>query len=333
MCAALVRRGYDIVDATAWSYATSRVSATSLVESGAIDALVVVGGDGMVHLGLDVVATTGVPLGIAATGTGNDVARHLGLPARDIEASVSVIDAALRGGGQVFDADAIHATRPDGTPVAGEYEWSMAVVCAGMDAAVNARANAMRWPHEEGRYVRAALVELARMIPYGYRVRLEGAADVEGTSSWRSPGDGDAADVLTWQGAAILLAVANTRYIGGGMDLAPMADAQDGVLEVVRLDPLSRAGVARVFPSVFAGEHLSHPAVKVARARAVVVESWDGRSNGTGGVARTGSEAAASLPRRLRRPPLPFSDGEPLTDLPLRLEAVPQAVRLLLPRA
>ncbi|WP_454925661.1 diacylglycerol kinase family protein, partial [Actinomyces gerencseriae] len=52
------------------------------------------------HLGLDVVATTGVPLGIAAVGTGNDIARHLRLPRRDVTASVAVTDAALRGEGR-----------------------------------------------------------------------------------------------------------------------------------------------------------------------------------------------------------------------------------------
>ena len=326
-----------MLDATSWSYGTSRASATQLVESGAIDALVVVGGDGMVHLGLDVVATTGVPLGIVATGTGNDVARHLALPSRDIEASVAVIDAALTGSGHTLQADAVHATRPDGTPVAGEHEWTMAVAGAGLDAAVNARANAMTWPHEEGRYVRAFLAEMVRMTPYGYRVTLEGVEDVPGTNPWQPPTAGGArpspedTGSLTWSGPAILLAVANTRVVGGGMDLAPTASVTDGLLEVLRLDPMSRFAVARLFPSIFAGSHLTHPAVKVVRARAVTIEAWDGRSNGVPSPSRTGSEAPVHLARRLRRPPLPYSDGEPLTDLPLRLEAVPGAVRLLVP--
>ena len=89
-----------------------------------VEALVVVGGDGMVHLGLDVVAQTDVPMGIIATGTGNDVARHFGLPARDVEAAADIIDAALRGQGRIEACDAIHVTRPDGTRVPDEHECS-----------------------------------------------------------------------------------------------------------------------------------------------------------------------------------------------------------------
>ena len=75
---ALITAGHDVVVAHGSSYSESRANATALLErDGGLDALVVVGGDGTVHLGLDVVATTGVPLGIVAVGTGNDIARHL----------------------------------------------------------------------------------------------------------------------------------------------------------------------------------------------------------------------------------------------------------------
>ena len=105
-----------------------------------MDALVVVGGDGTVHLGLDVVATTDVPLGIIAVGTGNDIARHLRLPSRDVAAAARIIDSALRGVGRIARLDAIHATRPDGSPTPDAHTWSLAVVSAGLDAAVTARA-------------------------------------------------------------------------------------------------------------------------------------------------------------------------------------------------
>ena len=83
----------------------------------------------MVHLGVDVVATTGVPLGIVATGTGNDIAR--------------LINQALSGKGAITAVDAIYASRPDGTLLAPQRRWSLAVVSAGVDAAVNARANTL----------------------------------------------------------------------------------------------------------------------------------------------------------------------------------------------
>lgn len=283
----LVRRGHDVLVVTGGSYDATREAATALLENHELDALVVVGGDGMVHLGLDVVALTGVPLGIVAVGTGNDVARHYGLPSRDVEAGLDVIDAALRGG-HVVDADAIHVTRPDGTPVAPEHEWCMAAVGFGVDAAVNARANALVWPHGEARYTVAVFGELARLRPYGYRITTDGG---------------------TWEGGALLVTAANTRYIGGGMDLAPQASVGDGLLELVRLDPLPRAALLRLLSKVFSGTHVGHPAVHIERTRSITLEAWEQPG--------------------LRLPPHPMADGEPLTGLPLRLEAVAGAVRVL----
>ena len=143
--------------------------------------------------------------------------------------------------------------------------------------------------------MRALAAELAVLAPYGYRVTTD-----EGT----------------WEGPALLLAVANTRYVGGGMDLAPQADPADGLLEVLRLDPVSRAHLVALFRRLSQGTHLTDPAVHVERSRSVTIEALD---------ERTGRD------RGLRPPPHPFADGEPLAELPLRLEAVPDAVQLLLP--
>ena len=290
---ALVTAGHDVVVVHGSSYEESRANAAALLEhDGGLDALVVVGGDGTVHLGLDVVAATHVPLGIVAVGTGNDIARHLGLPGRDVTAAVEVIDAALRGEGRIARLDAVHATRPDGSPVSAEHEWSLAVVSAGLDAAVNARANTLSWPSGEGRYLRAVVGELVGLAPYGYRLTTDSG---------------------TWEGAALLVAVANTRYIGGGMDLSPDADAADGLLDVLRLDPVRRVRLLGLLARLFSGAHLGDPAVHLERSRIVIIEALP---PGTG----------------LRAPPRPMADGEAIAGLPLRLEAVPGVVSVLLPR-
>ncbi|WP_415504202.1 diacylglycerol/lipid kinase family protein, partial [Actinomyces slackii] len=292
----LARLGHEVVHLRAGSYEEARRAGTALLDDG-IDALVVVGGDGMVHLGADVVATTPVPLGIVATGTGNDVARHFGLPRRDPQAAARLIDDALCGRGRVADIDAIRATRPDGSPVDDQHEWSLAVVSAGLDAAVNARANLLSWPAGEGRYLRAILPELAALAPYGYRLTTDSG---------------------TWEGPALLLAAANTRYVGGGLDLAPGADPEDGLLEVLRLDPVGRARLVGLPRKLLAGTHLDSPHVHLQRSRRVLIEALDERTGRDGG---------------LRPPPHPYADGEPLAPLPLHLEAVGSAVRLLVARA
>ncbi|SPT54015.1 Diacylglycerol kinase [Actinomyces bovis] len=289
---ALVSAGHDVVEAYGTSYDESRRSATALMEDRVgLDALVVVGGDGTVHLGLDVVAQTPVPLGIVAVGTGNDLARHLGLPTRDPNAAATVITEALAGRGSSIRLDAIHTTRPDGSPVPDEHEWSLAVCSAGIDAAVNARANTLSWPAGEGRYVRAVMEELARLAPYGYRI---------------TTGSG------TWEGPALLLAAANTRYFGGGMDLSPEASPTDGLLDVLRLEPVSRRHLLRLLKQLFKGDHLGDPAVHLERTQLLTIE-------------------ALPAEQGWRRPPQPMADGEAIADLPLCLEAVRDVVTVLLP--
>ena len=117
------------------------------------------------------------------------------------------------------------------------------------------------------------------------------------------------------KGAALLVSAANTRYIGGGMDLAPQADPTDGLLEVVRLDPCGRLSVLALLRRVFAGTHVGRPGVHLERSRSLTIEPWP--DDGAGGW--------------LRDPPHPYADGERLAGLPLHLEVVPQAVGLLLP--
>lgn len=105
-----------------------------------IRALIVVGGDGVVHLGVNALAETGVPLGIVACGSGNDLARALelpvGQPARAVGVVVNGIDGAARA------IDGMRVSHGLG------QEWALGVVSVGIDAAVNARANTYRWPGE-----------------------------------------------------------------------------------------------------------------------------------------------------------------------------------------
>ena len=276
---ALTARGHDVVDLTAGSADAALRSARQAVVDG-IDALVAVGGDGMVHLGANVVAGTDLPLGIVAAGSGNDIARAAGLPRHDVDASVRGIEHGLESGGRAVDAVRI------GPPDYLTHEWYLGVLSCGIDAAVNERANRLTWPRGMGRYVRALAAELRTFRPYGYRVTVDGQV-------WESPGT--------------LVAIANGTSIGGGMRIAPEAQMDDGLLDVVIAGPLSRAGVAAIFPRVYPGRHVSHPACTVLRGTTVLVEP-----SPVGPVA-----------------PPAFADGERLGPLPMRAEVAPRAVHLL----
>ncbi|MFG2010480.1 diacylglycerol kinase [Micromonospora sp. NPDC048868] len=204
-------------------------------------ALVAVGGDGTVHRAVQAVAGTGVPFGPVPAGTGNDFAADTGFPA-DPLAAVDVIAAALRDG-RTRLVDLARMTGADGAD-----RWYGAVLAAGFDAIVNERANRMRWPSGPRRYDLAILVELARLRPRRYTLRLDGV-----------PHEVD----------AVLVAVGNCASYGGGMRICPDADPTDGLLDVVVGGRFHRRTLMRVKPRIYRGTHVTHPLVRSYRARTV----------------------------------------------------------------
>lgn len=236
-------------------------------------ALIAVGGDGMVSLALQAVAGTDVPLGVVAAGSGNDYARAHGLPVRQPAAAAVVAATALKE----------HGGRPTDLGRAGD-RWFGTVLASGLDSRVNDRGNRLRGPVGRFRYDLALLAELAALRTVPYRIGLDGgpAREVEAT----------------------LVAVGNAPSYGGGMRICPGARTDDGLFDITVVGPCSRTTLLRVFPRVYRGSHLSHPAVTALRARSVTLEAP--------GV--TG-----------------YADGEPLGPLPLTATAVPEAVRLLVP--
>lgn len=234
-------------------------------------ALVAVGGDGMTSLALQAVAGTDTPLGVVGVGTGNDFARAAGLPVRDPAESARRIADALKDG----TAPAVDLGRAGDT-------WFGTVLAAGFDSRVNDRGNRMRWPTGRLRYDLAMLAELAAFRTTPFRVRLD---------------DGDEQLI-----DATLIAVGNTGSYGGGMRICADARFDDGLFDVTIVGRCSRTTLLRVFPRVYRGTHLSHPAVTVHRVRGITLAAE--------GV--TG-----------------YADGERVGPLPLTVRTVPGAVRLL----
>jgi diacylglycerol kinase (ATP) len=238
--------GHRVDDVTGATATESLARARDAVRDG-VDVLVVAGGDGMVHLGVNAVAGTSTPLGVLACGTGNDIAGSLGLPVHDLPSSVRTV---LQGAPRRIDA--AYRTQPaDDTgeaPGGEERRWFAGVLCGGFDAVVNERANRWRWPRGRLRYDLAIARELPVFRPLPYELELDGER---------------------WQTLAMLVAVGNGPRYGGGMRIAPEASYDDGLLDVVVVGPLSIVGLARAFPTIYSGEHVHNPAVTVRRARTV----------------------------------------------------------------
>ncbi len=234
-------------------------------------ALIAVGGDGMVSLALQAVAGTGTPLGVVAVGTGNDFARCNDLPVRDPAAAGQQVARALLHG----TTRALDLGRADD-------RWFGTVLASGFDSRVNDRGNRMKWPTGRRRYDLAMIAELAGLRPIPYRIRLD---------------DGPVREL-----AATLVAVGNGPTYGGGMRICPGAAMDDGLLDITVVGPCSRTTLLRVFPRVFRGTHVSHPAVTVHRAARVALAA----------------DAVSA-----------YADGERIGPLPVTVEAVAGAVRLL----
>ncbi|MBK4346270.1 YegS/Rv2252/BmrU family lipid kinase [Lacisediminihabitans changchengi] len=240
--AALLTAGHDVTRLEEPSYAELIASAKAAIATGP-DALIVVGGDGMVNLGTNLVAGTDVPLGIVPSGTGNDMARALGIPHENSAGAIDLLLKQLQLPARTIDAGLIH--RSDG----GET-WYACMVSAGFDAVVNERANRMTWPKGPMRYNLALLYELIGLKPIRYTLTFDGeVTEVEG----------------------MMISVGNGVSLGGGMLVTPDAEVDDGLLDVLVVGRLTRLQFLRIFPRVFRGEHLTDPRVTVRRVKRVTI--------------------------------------------------------------
>lgn len=211
------------------------------------DALVVVGGDGMVNLGVNVLAEKKVPLGIVPSGTGNDMARSLGIPHGDADAAIRALGDALRREPRTIDAARV---RWEGE--GGGERWFACAMSAGFDAIVNERANAMHHPRGPSRYTLAIMIELARLTPISYRLTLDGR-------------------VIETEGS--MVSIGNGVSLGGGMRITPDALLDDGLLDVMIVQPLTRLRFLRLFPKVFSGTHTGLDVARMERARRIRIEA------------------------------------------------------------
>lgn len=239
------RRGMDVVAIAGTDAEHARKLVEGALERG-MDALVVVGGDGIISLALQVLAQTDIPLGIIPAGTGNDHAREFTIPTRDPEAAADVVvDGLTAGTAKTIDLGRIRG-------VDGTEKWFGTVMAAGFDSLVTDRTNRMRWPHGRMRYNLAMVAELSKLRLLPFRLSFDG-------------------DEVTTE--LTLAAFGNTRSYGGGMRICPDADPTDGLLDVTMVASASRTRLIRLFPTVFKGTHVHLDEVRTARAKTITVDS------------------------------------------------------------
>jgi len=201
------------------------------------EGVIAVGGDGLMHIILQIAVPHQIPFTIIPAGTGNDFVRTLGWSLEDVDAQLSRVTTS--------QPSSIDLGLVDG-------EWFGAILSTGFDSIVNEKANTMQWPKGPMKYNAAIAMELPRFKPRHYEITL---------------------DDRTISTEAMLIAVSNGKSYGGGMLVCPSAQITDGYFDVMVLHPISKIEFIKVFPQVFAGTHVSHPAVEIVRSKSVRIES------------------------------------------------------------
>ena len=244
--------GISVVDVSGPSAVVARARAEEVRDS--LTALVVVGGDGTVALGAEIVAGSPVRLGVVPAGSGNDFARSLGLAVNDPEGSTRALLHALSRPVVTVDAIEISGTDAHG---GGHRSLALGNVNLGFDALVNARANGGR-TGGTARYTTAVLRELRAFAPLPFWMEIDGGERIEVD--------------------ATVLTLCNSGMFGRGMRMVPHARIDDGVLELATVSGIGRAQLLRLFPRVFAGTHTSLAAVDIRPVQQLTIGLRHGRT-------------------------------------------------------
>ena len=220
------------------------------------DRVVAVGGDGTAQEVLNGLMTAGVgpdggppAFGLVPGGTGNDLARSLGLPLTLLEALTVAL------GEQTRPLDLGKASH------GGETRYSSAAGGTGFDAEVafTMAGKRERWQRGRAGYFLSTLNELRR-----YKNR---------TLSLRLATD---AGVRQVDGRFLFVAFANGPFYGGGMRICPDASISDGLLDLCLAGDIGRLGALRELPGIYGGKHVHHPLVEMTRVRELRIEGEEG---------------------------------------------------------
>jgi YegS/Rv2252/BmrU family lipid kinase len=237
------------------------------------ETVAVLSGDGTIGAVADVLREIpGARLGVLPGGRGNDLARVLAISQDPIEACATI----AQGVPRAMDVGEVNGRRA-----------FVGIASVGFDSDANRIANeAPPWLGNLV-YVYGALRALIAWRPARFEIELE------------PPGEHVSVTAYT-------VGAANSKAYGGGMRAAPDALLDDGLLDVVALQSVSKvAFVTKILPKVFRGKHVQEPGVRVWRAREISISA--------------------------DRPFQMYADGDPIGELQVRVRALPGAVTVLVP--
>jgi YegS/Rv2252/BmrU family lipid kinase len=249
------------------------------------ETVAVLSGDGAIGAIADALrAVPGAVLGVLPGGRGNDLARVLGVG--ELQRACHTI---AHGVPRAIDLGEVVSDSREPSAVDGERATAfIGIASVGFDSDANRIANeAPAWLGNLV-YAYGALRALLAWHPAHFEIELD------------PPGERHSFTAYT-------VGAANSRTYGGGMRAAPDAMLDDGLLEVVVLENVSKiAFLTKILPRVFKGAHVREPCVHVFRAREVTIDA--------------------------DRPFVMYADGDPIGELPLTVRVRPGALRVVAPR-
>ncbi len=226
--------------------------------------LIVVGGDGTINMAVQFLAKSKIPLGVIPAGTGNDFARTLGL---NLKEPISNLEKYLSEDPSLIDLGVV------------DSHYFTQILSTGFDSLVNERANRIHRIKGRMKYNISIVLELLKFQPKNYAFRI---------------------DQVNFESKAMLIAVANGKSYGGGMLVSPNSDPNDGLLDVMIVGPVTKLEFLKVFPKVYRGQHVDHPAVKFISGKQIEIDS----------------NAIA------------YADGERVGKLPVKVEVVANSLKV-----
>ena len=230
-----------------WLYTKKRGDGETLAREAAeagTPLIVSVGGDGTLHEVVNGVLGTDATVGLIPFGTGNDLARALGLFG-NLETACRAV---TEGVTERIDVGVIDGQGTDGP------RHFLVLTGTGYDArtaqTVNAGIRGLSGPLA---YVWGAILTLRDFKPFALTLTLD--------------------DEPPRETEAMFVSFANAETTGGGMKIAPGATVDDGFLDVCLVETVSKPTLLFQLSQVFSGKHVNHPAVTMLRARSLRVDA------------------------------------------------------------
>jgi diacylglycerol kinase (ATP) len=226
------------------------------------DAILLFGGDGTVHRHLGQLVRLGLPVLVVPAGSGNDFANSLGLGrVRDSQLAWRKFCGGAANVRQL-DLGVLHAPAENNAAPLGPRHFCC-VAGVGLAAEVARRANRLpRWLRAHGGYLLSAAATVFTFSAQPMKIFL-GAENSGAAENW----------AMHSQRPTLLAAFANTPFYGGGMKIAPQAKLDDGQLDVCLVGDVDPFRLFCLFPTVYAGKHLSIREVEYFKAARMRVES------------------------------------------------------------